>query len=179
MTGRSDFTDAEWTDVLQGPPSAGMIIITAAKGGTFRESFAIGKAYAEARKQHSASQLLDEVVAAKPEMDRTRHSSYEELREAGLGRLRDATSAAEVKRDGASTLKASFARVKQDATAAVNQAKSDFSSQTKALASSVATLSITVTSLPTPRAIAELPGHVSGVATAAKNLHSAVSSKCG
>jgi hypothetical protein len=90
MTGMSDFTETEWKRVLQGPASAGMIIVTAAKGGTFRETFAIGKAYTEARKQHGASQLLDEIVAAKPEMDHTHYKSYEELREAGLGHLRAA-----------------------------------------------------------------------------------------
>ena len=97
MTGRSDFTETEWKQVLQGPPSAGMIVVTAAKGGTFRETFAIGKAYTEARKQHGASQLLDEIVAAKPETDHTRYKSYEELREAGLGHLRDAIALLEQK----------------------------------------------------------------------------------
>ena len=97
MTGSSDFTETEWKRVLQGPPSAGMIIITAAKGGTFRETFAMSKAYGEARKQHGASQLLDEIAAAKPEMDHTRYKSYEELREAGLGHLRDAIAVLEQK----------------------------------------------------------------------------------
>jgi hypothetical protein len=97
MTGRSDFTETEWKQVLQAPSSAGMIIVTAAKGGTFRETFAIGKAYTEARKQHGASQLLDEIVAAKPETDHTHYKSYEELREAGLGHLRDAIALLEQK----------------------------------------------------------------------------------
>ena len=92
MTGKSDFTETEWKQVLQGPPSAGMIIVTAAKGGTFRETFAMGKAYAEARKQHGASQLLDEIVAAKPETDHTHYNSYDELRAAGLRRLGDAVA---------------------------------------------------------------------------------------
>jgi hypothetical protein len=97
MTGRSDFTETEWKQVLQGPASAGMIMVTAAKGGTFRETFAIGKAYAEARKQHGASQLLDEIVAAKPETDHTHYKSYDELQEAGLGHLRDAIALLEQK----------------------------------------------------------------------------------
>jgi hypothetical protein len=97
MTGASDFTETEWKQVLEGPPSAGMIVATAAKGGTFRETFAIGKAYGEARKQHGASQLLDEIVAAKPETDRTHYKSAEELREAGLGHLRNAIALLEPK----------------------------------------------------------------------------------
>jgi hypothetical protein len=97
MTGASDFTETEWKQVLEGPPSAGMIVATASKGGTFRETFAIGKAYAKARKQHGASQLLDEIVAAKPETDRTHYKSVEELRKAGLGRLRNAVALLEPK----------------------------------------------------------------------------------
>jgi hypothetical protein len=90
MTGKADFTEAEWDTVLEGPPSAGMIVITAASGGTFRETFAMAKAYAEARKQHGASQLLDEIVSHKPEVDHTRYRSFEELQQHGLQHLRDA-----------------------------------------------------------------------------------------
>ena len=68
--------------VLEGPPSAGLIVITAAKGGMFRETWAMSKAYAEARRQHGASELLDAIVAAKPEMDHTRYHTPEELRRA-------------------------------------------------------------------------------------------------
>src|SRR5438552_2623221 len=97
MTGRADFTDEEWKTVLEGPPSAGMIVVTAGRGGTFRETFAIGKAYAEARKQHGASELLDEIVAAKPEMGHTRYHSIEELKEHGLQHVRDAIEVLERK----------------------------------------------------------------------------------
>lgn len=92
MTGKADFSEQEWKAVLEGPPSAGMIVVTAARGGTIRETFAIGKAYVEARSQHGASQLLDEIVAAKPEIDHTRFHSPEELKEHGLGHLRDAVA---------------------------------------------------------------------------------------
>ena len=90
MTAKADFTEPEWRAVLEGPPSAGMIVVTAAHGGTFKETFAIGKAYAEARQQHGESELLDEIVSAKPEIDHTRYRSLEELREHGLQHLRDA-----------------------------------------------------------------------------------------
>ncbi len=90
MTGKSDFTPEEWDTVLEGPPSAGMIVVTAQRGGTFRETFAIGKAYSEARAQHGASELLDAIVAAKPEVDHTRYHSYDELKQHGLQHLRDA-----------------------------------------------------------------------------------------
>jgi hypothetical protein len=90
MTGNADFTEDEWKLLLEGPPSAGLIVVSAQRGGTFREAFAIGKAYTEARKQHGDSELLDEIVAAKPERDHTRYHSYDELKQAGLQHLRDA-----------------------------------------------------------------------------------------
>ena len=70
MTRKADFTEEEWDIVLEGPTSAGMIVTTAERGGTFREAISMGKAYAEARKQHGESELLDEIVSAKPEVDR-------------------------------------------------------------------------------------------------------------
>ena len=90
MTAKADFTPEEWQVVLEGPPSAGMIVVTAQRGGTFRETLAMAKAYAEARKQHGESELLDEIVSAKPEIDHTRYRSAEELEENGLKHLRDA-----------------------------------------------------------------------------------------
>jgi hypothetical protein len=89
MTGKADFTPEEWKLVLEGPPSAGLMVIMAQRGGTFKETFSIGKAYAEARQHHGESELLDEIVAAKPEVDHTRYHSTEEMREHVLGTLRD------------------------------------------------------------------------------------------
>jgi hypothetical protein len=90
MTGKADFSPQEWTTVLEGPPSAGVMVATAARGGTFRESIAMGKAYAEARQQHGASELLDEIVGARPEIDHTHFRSAGELRQHSLQHLRDA-----------------------------------------------------------------------------------------
>jgi len=97
MTARADFTQEEWELVLEGPPSAGMIVITAQRGGTFRESIAMAKAYVEARREHGESELLDEIVAAKPERDHTRYHSVEELKQHGLQHLRDAAELLERK----------------------------------------------------------------------------------
>jgi hypothetical protein len=90
MTAEGDFTEQEWKLVLQGPPSAGMIVITAQRGGSVRESFSMAKAYGEARKEHGESELLDAIAASKPEIDRTRYHSAEELKEHGLQHLREA-----------------------------------------------------------------------------------------
>ena len=80
-----------------GPAAAGLIVITAAHGGTFRETFAMSKAYAEARTEHGDSELLDEIVSAKPKADHTRYHSADELRDSGLGHLRDAMALLESK----------------------------------------------------------------------------------
>jgi hypothetical protein len=97
MTGKADFSEDEWKQVLEGPTSAGMIVSSAERGGTFREVFAIAKAYAEARKEHGDSQLLDEIVAHKPEMDKTRAHSPEELKEHGLKNIHEAIALVEQK----------------------------------------------------------------------------------
>jgi hypothetical protein len=97
MTTKSDFSPDEWTLILEAPPSAGMIVVTAQRGGTFRESIAIAKAYVEARQQHGESELLDEIVAAKPERDHTHYHSPEELKEHGLQHLREAVALLERK----------------------------------------------------------------------------------
>lgn len=92
MTTKQDFTPAEWREVLEGPPSAGMLVITAQRGGMWRETVSMAKAYAEARSQHGQSELLDEIVAAKPKVDHTRYHSPEELKEHALAHLRNAVA---------------------------------------------------------------------------------------
>ena len=88
----------------------------------------------------------------------------------------------DVKNNGVKTLTSALSTLKQSATTAINQAKSDFSSQTTALKNSVDALSSTATQLvssPSAATLAQLPAQLSAVETAAKNLQSAVSSKCG
>ena len=97
MTAKSDFTTEEWQLVLEAPPSAGMIVVTAQHGGTFRETIAMAKAYVEARQHHGESELLDEIVAAKPERDHTHYHSPEELKQQGLKHLRDSVAILERK----------------------------------------------------------------------------------
>jgi hypothetical protein len=96
MTGKSDFSPEEWKTVLEGPPSAGLLVAAAQRGGTFRESFSIAKSYAEARKQAGESQLLDEITAAKPEIDHTRFHTADELKQHCLGVLEGKATPEEV-----------------------------------------------------------------------------------
>jgi len=95
MTGKADFSAEEWDLVREGPPTAGLVTLTAEKGGTFRESWALAKTYAEARKEHGESELLDALVAEKPDLKR--RSSPEELEQVGLGRLTEAVKLLEQK----------------------------------------------------------------------------------
>jgi hypothetical protein len=97
MTTKAAFSPEEWKVVLEGPPSAGMIVVSAAHGGMIRESIAMSKAYVEARAEHGESELLDEIVTTKPEMDHTRYHSADELRDHGLQHLRDAVALLEGK----------------------------------------------------------------------------------
>jgi hypothetical protein len=97
MTDKADFTDEEWKVVLEAPPAAGLMVAAAQRGGTFRESFGIAKAYTEARKEHGASPLLDEIAATKPPMDHTRHHSVEELNAATKKHLTDAVAILDAK----------------------------------------------------------------------------------
>jgi hypothetical protein len=97
MTKKAEFNAEEWERVLSAPPSAGLIVATAQRGGTFRESFSIAKAYTEARQHQGDSELLDEIVSAKPEMDHKRYSSADELERELLQRLRDAVALVEQK----------------------------------------------------------------------------------
>jgi hypothetical protein len=97
MTGKADFTEQEWELILGAPPLAGMIVVMSAHGGTFKESLAVGKAYGEARGQHGSSQLLDEIVGSRPKIDRPHAGSFEELKQQGVGRLREAVALLESK----------------------------------------------------------------------------------
>ncbi len=97
MTAKSDFTEDEWKTVASGPTSAGLIVITASRGGTFRETFSMAKAYAEARQGHGQSELLDEIVSEKPAFERGKRESPEELRAHSLQRIEAAVALVEQK----------------------------------------------------------------------------------
>ena len=74
----------------EGPPTAGMIVLVSSKGGSFRETWALAKTFAEARKQQNESELLDAIVADRP--DTPRFSSPEEAEQQGLEQLRQAVA---------------------------------------------------------------------------------------
>lgn len=77
MTRKADFNAEEWSTVVDGPLYAGMRIISADRGGTMRETLAMGRVYQEARQRHGDNELLDELVKSPPSIDPDR------VREAG------------------------------------------------------------------------------------------------
>jgi hypothetical protein len=97
MTNQDAFTADEWTLVREAPTSAGLIVVTASRGGTFRETFAMSKAYVEARADHGKSELLDAIVGSKPKVDHPHPHSPEELTATALQHIRDAIALLEAK----------------------------------------------------------------------------------
>src|SRR5262249_44392865 len=87
MTAKSDFTPDEWKLIQEGPATAGMILISAERGGTSGETSALAGAYTDARKKPGESDLLDELVASKPEFDRHRYKTTEELHAEGMKQI--------------------------------------------------------------------------------------------
>ena len=69
MTKKADFNAEEWATVAEAPVLAGMRLVAASRGGTIRESLAVGKVYAKARQENGESDLLDELVASPPSPD--------------------------------------------------------------------------------------------------------------
>jgi len=92
MTAKADFAQDEWELIAEGPATAGMIMIRAEGGGTFRETIALAHAYADARKQHGQSELLDDIVSSKPQFDRHRYPTSAELHDEGLTRIGEAAA---------------------------------------------------------------------------------------
>jgi hypothetical protein len=77
MTRKADFNAEEWATVVNGPLYAGMRVISTDRGGTLRETLAMGRVYQAARERHDESELLDELVKSPPSIDPDR------FREAG------------------------------------------------------------------------------------------------
>ena len=90
MTKKADFNAEEWTKVVEGPLLAGLRVVAADRGGTIRESLALGRAYAEARQQQGASELLDELVAQPPALDPSRVAAGGDIAAAADTGLREA-----------------------------------------------------------------------------------------
>jgi len=90
MTKKADFNAEEWSTLVEAPLLAGMLVVTAGRGGTIRESMAMGKVYATARQQQGESELLDDLVSSPPTMDPKRVGSTGDVKGVAEQRLREA-----------------------------------------------------------------------------------------
>jgi hypothetical protein len=77
MTLKADFNAEEWSTFVEGPVYAAMRVISADRGGTLRESLALGRVYQHVREHHGESELLDELVKSPPSI------ATDRIREAG------------------------------------------------------------------------------------------------
>ena len=101
MTQKADFNAEEWSTVVEAPVLAGLRVVTAGRGGTVRESIAMGKVYAHARQQHGDNALLDELVASPPAMDPNRmKAGGQDLAATSTTQLREAVRILEEKGAG-------------------------------------------------------------------------------
>jgi hypothetical protein len=91
MTKKADFNAEEWSTVVEAPLYAGLRVIAADRGGTLRESLAMGRVYRDAREGHGASELLDELIKSPPAIDQSElRGSVPNIAEVADKRLRDA-----------------------------------------------------------------------------------------
>jgi hypothetical protein len=90
MTTKADFNGEEWERIAEAPAIAGLIVITASRGGTIRETLAMAKTYAEAQRDHGSGDLVGELVAAAPKVDPKQFSGKDDLRARGLGKITEA-----------------------------------------------------------------------------------------
>ena len=73
--------------MLEGPALAGLMVVSAQRGGTIREAISMAKAYTAAREEYAGNELLDQILSSRPEADPRKYGGAEELRERGLQRL--------------------------------------------------------------------------------------------
>lgn len=90
MTTKAGFNAEDWTTVQEAPLLAGMRVLAAGRGGTLRETLAMGQVYADARKRHADGELLDDLVSTPPSMDPSRFQSGRDIEAMATERLREA-----------------------------------------------------------------------------------------
>lgn len=90
MPSKADFNAEEWSTVVEAPMLGALRVVAADRGGTIRESMAVARVYAEARKAQGGSELLDDVVASPPAVDVQRLQGGAEIATVSTEQLREA-----------------------------------------------------------------------------------------
>jgi hypothetical protein len=90
MTKKADFNADEWQTVVEGPLLSGLRVVASDRGGTIRESLAIGEVYKHAREQRGGGELIDELVSSAPALDQERVKQSGDIAAASGERLREA-----------------------------------------------------------------------------------------
>ena len=96
MTTKSEFNAEEWERVAQAPAFAALMVVVADRGGAIRESIALGKAYAEARRE-GGSELIEQLVATPPGLNPTEMGPADQLRTQLPQRVEEAVRTVEAK----------------------------------------------------------------------------------
>ena len=100
MTRKDQFNAEEWDQITQGPPLAAILVITASRGGSVRESLSVGDVYKDARAAKDAPELVGQLLASPPRLDPGKASSAEELHTQTIERLRAAATLVEERATG-------------------------------------------------------------------------------
>jgi hypothetical protein len=79
MTTKSEFNAEEWERIAQAPAFAALMVILADRGGSIRESLALGKAYAAARRD-GGDELIEALVSSPPSLNPSEMGRPDELR---------------------------------------------------------------------------------------------------
>ena len=96
MTTKAEFNAEEWERLVQAPALAGLMVILAERGGKIRESIALGRAYAEARRD-DGSELLQQIVSTAPQLDPASMGPADQLPAQLPERIREAVRIVEEK----------------------------------------------------------------------------------
>lgn len=94
MTDKRAFNAEEWATVVEGPAIAGLAVVAAERGGTLRESLALGRAYAAVLRE-GASELVQEVVNSAPAIQPPRLEGRDDLPAHAIERVREAVAIVE------------------------------------------------------------------------------------
>jgi hypothetical protein len=96
MTTKSEFNAEEWDRVARAPALAALMVMLAERGGAIRESIALGKAYAEARRD-GGSELVEQLVSSPPQLNPAELGQPDQLRGELPERIREAVQTVEQK----------------------------------------------------------------------------------